>query len=177
MNAHGRPGPDELAPFYHRYIDACPWQDLAQGLEGSWAEFAALLGLVPPELEGHRYAPGKWSMKQVVQHVIDTERVMAYRALCFARGDRAPLPGFDEDLWAAEATAEHRSLAELLAEAGTQRASTKALFGSFDAARLMRSGIANNAPCTARATGWIIVGHMLHHARILSERYLSHAPA
>jgi hypothetical protein len=175
MNANGKPGPEELAPFYHRYIDSCPWTDLEQGLEGSWAAFHALLMTVPPEKEGFRYAPGKWTVKQVVQHVIDTERVMAYRALRFARNDASALPGFEEDDWAAQATAETRTIPDLIAEAAAQRKSSQLLFASFDAAMLLRSGLANNAPCTTRATGWIIIGHMLHHARILNERYLTHA--
>lgn len=172
MSAHGKPGPTELAPFYHRYIDACPWDNLQQGLEVSWREFERLLRSIPAGLEAYSYAPGKWSVKQVVQHVIDTERVMGYRALRFARNDATLLPGFNEDAWAAQATAEERSLADLIVEAAAQRASTKHLFASFNPEMLLRSGIANNASCTTRATGWIIVGHMLHHARIINERYL-----
>lgn len=175
MNALGKPAPEELAPFYHRYIAASGWSDLLEGLEGSWRDFEALLRQVPADLEDHRYGEGKWSVKQVVQHVLDTERVMAYRALRFARNDGTPLPGFDEDAWAAEATAAQRRLRDLIAEGAALRASTLLLFRSFDARMLLRAGAANGAPCTARAAGWIIVGHMLHHARIIHERYLSHA--
>lgn len=172
-----KPNPGEMAGFYGRYIDACDAVDLAEALESSWSAFAALVGSIPEERGSYRYADGKWTVKDVLQHVIDTERVMAYRALRFSRNDSTPLPGFEEDDWARSARTANRSISDLFTEADAQRRSTRALFGSMSSDELMRSGTANGQPCTARAAGWIIAGHMLHHTRIIHERYLNHAEA
>lgn len=177
MNALGKPGPDELAPFYRGYVDRCGTDDLIQSLRTSWTAFDDLLGRIPEERADHRYAPGKWTVKQVLRHMIDTERVMAYRALRFARNDKTPLPGFEEDDWAREAEVTGLSLAQLRREAALVRESTLALFESLPPDALLRSGTANGNPCSARAAGWIIAGHTLHHLSILNERYLTHAEA
>lgn len=173
----GKPGQGEMADFYRRYIDACIALDLADALDSSWVAFADLVARIPEERGNHRYADGKWTVRDVLQHVIDTERVMAYRALRFARNDATPLPGFEEEDWARSARTADRALKGLLAEADAQRRSTRALFGTMSPEELMRTGVANGQACSARAAGWIIAGHMLHHVRIINERYLSHAEA
>lgn len=175
MADHAKPGPGEVASFYLRYIEAAPWSTLDAALEGSWHEFERLLQGIPPELEGHAYAEGKWAIRQLVQHVLDTERVMAYRALRFARRDATPLPGFAEDDWAREADASQRGLAELTDEGRALREATRHLFRGLTEAQGLRTGTANGSPMSARGAGWVIAGHMMHHARILNERYLSHA--
>ncbi len=177
MNAAARPTPSEMAPFYQRYVDRCAGDDLFEALEASWSSTRALLQRIPEQLGDHRYAPGKWSIKDVLQHCIDTERVMAYRALRFARNDATPLPGFEEDDYARETTADERSVEELGMEMLSVHESTMRLFRSFNAAMLVRQGTANGQPCSVRALGWIIAGHYLHHVHIINERYLQHAVA
>ncbi len=177
MNPFGRPGEGEMAAFYQRYIDACPGQELLEALNMSWSEFAGTVAEIPESQGNHRYAEGKWTVKELLQHVIDTERVMAYRALRFARADATPLPGFEEDDWGRAVDPSHRSIRDMLAEAEAQRRSTILFFMSLPAESLLRSGTANGKPCTARAAGWIIAGHMAHHMRILTERYLDHGQA
>lgn len=177
MNPFGRPAEGEMAAFYQRYIDTCPGQDLHDALARSWYEFAGTVTGIPEARGEHRYAEGKWTVKELLQHVIDTERVMAYRALRFARADATPLPGFEEDDWARAVDPSNRAIGDMLAEAEAQRRSTILFFRSLPAEALLRSGTANGKPCTARAAGWIIAGHMAHHTRILNERYLNHGQA
>lgn len=177
MNAAARPAPTEMAHFYQKYVDRCAANDLFETLEGSWDLVSELLKRIPEELGDHRYAPGKWSIKDVLQHCIDVERVMAYRALRFARKDTTPLPGFEEDDYAKETTAEKRSVKDLAAELGSVHDSTMRLFRSFSKDMLLRQGTANGQPCSVRALGWIIAGHYVHHVSIINERYLQHADA
>lgn len=118
------------------------------------------------------YAPGKWTVKEVLQHLIDSERVMSYRALRFARNDKTPLPGFDQDLFAANAGTAKKTVAGLLAELRRLRASTIDLFDDFDDDVLTRKGISNNKEMTPLALGFIIAGHQIHHLNILTEKYL-----
>jgi hypothetical protein len=163
-------GDDEFAPFYAGYIAraraASPIDLAAQG-----ARTAAFLAGIPEERAGFRYAPGKWSIREVVGHLADAERVMAYRALRFSRGDQTPLPGFDEGAFAAAAGADARTLADLAAELAAVRGATVALFSHLDAAALARRCTANDHEVSARALGAIIAGHELHHLAIFEERY------
>ncbi|MBK9177386.1 MAG: DinB family protein [Flavobacteriales bacterium] len=177
MNPIGKPGPEELAPFYQRYVDLCGTDDLMQALRESWKKFDGLLRRLTELNVDHRYAPGKWTVKQVLRHMIDTERVMAYRALRFARNDKTPLPGFEEDDWAREVDTAGLSMEHLYREALVVRESTVALFDGLPQEALLRSGSANGHPCSARAAGWIIAGHTLHHVNVINERYLTHAEA
>jgi uncharacterized damage-inducible protein DinB len=135
---------------------------------------AALLATIPEARAEDRYAAGKWSIKEVVGHVADAERVFAYRALRIARADMTPLPGFDENKWVAAAGVHRRTLADLAAELHAVRESTLALFQGFDAEAWPRLGIASEHPVSARALAWIVAGHELHHVRILRERYLTY---
>ena len=170
-----RPGTDEHAPYFGRYIVQVPDGDLLATLERDGAAFVRRLRAVPRELETHAYAPDKWTVRAVVGHIIDAERVFEMRALWFARGAVAPLPGFEENDWARVSNADARPLAELADELAAVRAATVRLLASLDAAALDRRGIANGLAMTPRAAAWVIAGHAEHHRRILEERYLSSA--
>lgn len=175
MKSMQRPELEEVPPFYRGYILQAEGSDLFQALENASGRLHEALDMLSAETANHRYAPHKWSIKELLQHVVDTERIMAYRALCFARADSTPLPGFDENTYAANAAVGHRSLQELLAEHDAVRLSTIALFRGFSPEALLRIGIANERSFTVRALGWTIAGHSLHHLHVLKERYLVQA--
>lgn len=166
-----RPAPAEHIPYFGKYIALVPGDDALPGLAGQLADTLALLAPLDDARALHRYAAGKWSVKEVIGHVADCERVFAYRALHFAREDATPLPGFDENAWAPAGRFDARPLAELLDELRAVRAATVALFRSLDARALGRTGVANGNPITPRALAWIACGHELHHRGILRERY------
>lgn len=168
-----RPSTSEYAPFYAGYVAGVPDGDLIALLEQQGEETIALLGAIAEEKSHHRYAPGKWTIREVLGHIIDAERVFSYRALTFARGDPGPLPSFDENAWAATSNAGHRTMQQLLDEYRTVRAATVALFRSFGDEEFARSGVASKNPVTVRALAYIVAGHERHHIRILRERYLS----
>lgn len=177
MVARSKPPITEHAPYQGAYIALCPEDDLLAALEGADAHAAAVLGGIPERSAGFRYAAGKWGMRDVVQHLIDCERVFAYRALRFARRDATGLPGFDEDSFAAEAHADARPWSDLLAERAVVREGTLHLFRSLSDEAMVRSGRANGQVMSVRALGWCIAGHERHHLRILQERYLPHVQA
>lgn len=166
-----RPGADEFAPFYAGYIHRVPDGDVLALLAEQGEETQRRLGQLTPEQALYRYAPGKWSVKEVLGHMCDTERIFAYRALRIARGDETPLPGFDENLYVPAGKFDSRELAHLLAELATVRAATLSLLRTFDEAAWMRRGLCNNHPVSARALAYITVGHERHHLAILAERY------
>jgi hypothetical protein len=168
-----RPSSSEYAPFYAGYVAGVPDGDLIALLEQQAEETATLFGGIPDEKSLHRYAPGKWSIREVLGHIIDGERVFSYRALTFARGDAGPLPSFDENAWASTSNAGRRTMKSLLAEYRAVRAATVALFRSFGEEELTRSGIASKNPVTVRALAYIVAGHERHHLKILRERYLA----
>jgi uncharacterized damage-inducible protein DinB len=163
---------EEFAVFYARYVELVPDGDVVATLEGQLADTVAVLDAFGEERAGHRYAPGKWSVREVVGHCVDTERVFAFRALAAARGEAAALPGFDENAYVAAAHSDGRTLNSLLGEWTAVRRATLALFRNLDAAALARRVTANGAPASARALAWITAGHELHHRRLLRERYL-----
>lgn len=175
MPAIPRPSADEFAPYYGRYINAVPDGDVLALLERQIGETLALLRTIPEARGSHRYAPGKWSIKEVLGHMADTERVFAYRALRFARGDRTPLPGFEQNDWVPFSNADARPLGELAEELRLVRGATVALFRGLDDAALARRGTASGVEFTTRALAWIIAGHERHHLRVLGERYLEAA--
>lgn len=168
-----RPAATEFAPYYGTYVNAMPDGDVVQALASQGEETFRVLTALTDEQGGFRYAPDKWSIRDLVQHLCDSERIFAYRALRFARGDRTPLPGFDQEPYAATAHADRRPLAELAAEFRDVRVTTLALVRSFDAEMLDRSGSASGNLMSVRALVWVIAGHERHHLRILRERYLS----
>lgn len=166
-----RPQENDYAPFYKGYIEQVPQGEPIPALEKAGEEISRFLTLLPEGKSNYRYGPDKWTVKELLQHVIDTERIMAYRALTIARGDTAPLPGFDENSYVRQANVDYRSLNEFKTELQLVRKSSVCLFQSFDEAAFRRRGIANNNPITVLALAYIIAGHQLHHFRILQERY------
>lgn len=167
-----RPSPDEYAPYYGTYVDLLPDVDILQLLAEQKEETLALLRGLGDEQAGFAYAAGKWSIKEVIGHIIDTERVFAYRGLCFARGDNTPLPGFEQDDYVLGGDFNARSRDNLVAEFEHLRMSNIYLFSTWSAAVQARRGVANNKSVTARAIPWILAGHERHHLNVLRERYL-----
>jgi hypothetical protein len=173
LGAIMRPTPAEYNPYYHKYIERVPDEDIRSILRVQLDDTLALLRPVSEEIAAFRYAEAKWSIKQVVGHLIDVERIMTYRALRIARADQTPLPGFDENVYAQTAESDRRTLGSLLAELEATRAGTAAFFHNLPAASWERTGTANNAPISVRAVAYIIAGHELHHRELLQERYLA----
>lgn len=165
-----RPAADEYASFYGRYV-ALVEEDGLAALRELAHSTPALLSRTSESQAAFRYAPGKWSVRQVVGHCCDVERVFAYRALRIARADATPLPGFDEDAWAGAAGADARALSDLVAEYRAVRAATLALFGTFDDAAYARCGTANGHRISVRALAYVIAGHERAHVTALRERY------
>ena len=168
-----RPATGDYAPYYARYIDQVPDGDFTALLERQARETVSLLRGISENQSRHRYAPDKWSIREVVGHVADSERVFTYRALSFARGDTNVLPGFDENAWGAATNADSRSLADLIDEFAAVRAASLALFRGFSDKELSRSGTASGQRVTVAALAYIVAGHERHHVKILKERYLS----
>jgi uncharacterized damage-inducible protein DinB len=167
-----RPEAGEYAPYYAGYISQVPEGDVVELLRAQIRETMELLGGILEERGGHRYAPGKWSIREVVGHMADVERIMAYRALRIARGDRTPLPGFDENAYVPAANFDARTLDSLAREYVTVRRATVAFLETLDAEAAARRGTVNNLEVTVRALAYIIAGHERHHVNILRERYL-----
>jgi uncharacterized damage-inducible protein DinB len=171
-----RPDESEYAPFYAGYIALVPpGAELLELLEQQGAETAELLARLPDSRGDFAYAPGKWTLKEVLGHIADAERVFAYRALRFARGDTTPLASFNEQAWTPNSGAASRSVADLAGELRAVRAATLALLRHLPAEAPTRRGTASGKEVSVRALAWIIAGHERHHLGILRERYL--APA
>ncbi|MBZ5602923.1 MAG: DinB family protein [Acidobacteriia bacterium] len=168
-----KPQPGEYNPYYEKYISLVPQGDLIATLKSQIDDTRALLSAVPETRGAFRYADGKWSIKEVVGHLIDTERIMSYRALRIARGDTTPLPGFEQDDYVRNANSDAFSLASLADEYAAVRRATTLLFEHMTAEACTRQGTASTYPVTVRALAWIIAGHELHHRAILKERYLN----
>jgi len=166
-----RPAADEIPPHFVGYVSKVTEGDPVAVLASQIDVTAALLRGLSDDDALKRYAPGKWSVKEVVGHLADTERIMAYRALRIARGDETPLPGFDENAYVPPAKFDGRSLDALIADFRTVRAATLALFKSFDADAWLRRGTASGKPVSVRAIGYMIPGHERHHVEILKTRY------
>ncbi len=164
--------PTEYAPSYAPYIVALHDGDLIEELEISLHDFIRFVREIPMGKHDYRYAEGKWTIKEIIQHLIDAERVFSYRALRFARRDRTPLPGFEEDDYAAAVNAGARHLQSLLTELSIVRESTLALFRSFDQESMLARGNASGKEISVRAIGFVIIGHMRHHRKVFAERYL-----
>ena len=172
MRAIPKPAAGEYPPYAAMYIDLLPDDGrVLAHLEEQGHLVAEFFRALPPDRHTYRYAPGKWTPKEILLHVVDDERIYACRALRFARGDETELPGFDQDPFAAASGADARSLESLLAEHAAVRTSTLCLFDNLPDAAWMRSGVANGARVTVRALAWHMAGHELHHLRILRERY------
>jgi hypothetical protein len=165
------PDPTEHGLYYAPYIARVPTGDIARTLDAQLGEITALAESFGEARGGHRYAPGKWSVKEVLGHLTDVERIFGYRALRIARGDSTPLAGFEENDYVAHADFDRRTLADLLSDLAIVRRSTVALFASLADEAVVRRGTANGSPLTPRAAAYIIAGHERHHAHILRERY------
>jgi hypothetical protein len=171
-----RPAPSEYAPYYAGYVGLVPDGDLLGTLRAQIHDTVALLAPLPDRNAGHRYAPEKWSIREVVGHLADTERIMSYRALCFARGETGGLPGFDENRYVAAARFDARTLADLLEEYRAVRDATVQLFTHLNDEELARRGRANEREVSVRALAFIIAGHERHHVAVLRDRYLPGLP-
>lgn len=167
-----KPDLTRVPEFYHNYINLVQQEDLKEALKTHITQAVNFLKNIPEEKWNYRYAEGKWSIKELVQHIIDAERIFCYRALRFARKDETPLAGFDENTYAASSKADFRSKDDLLEELElVQKASSK-LFLSFNHDQLEASGIANGKSIYVLAIAFISVGHSLHHLNIIQQRYL-----
>lgn len=166
-----RPGTDEYAPFYGTYVSKVPEGDVLKYLEIQLRETRALLATIPEGRGGHRYAEGKWSIKEVIGHMCDAERIFAYRALRIARADATPLAGFDENAYVPAGRFDRRTMASLVDELAQVRDATLALVRTFDPEAGARRGNASGKEVTARALVYIIAGHLAHHVGVLRERY------
>jgi len=168
----GRPDKSETAAYYFTYIDQVAGTNPHAALESQLEESLALFAGISEEKSLHRYAPEKWSIRQLLNHITDTERAFAFRALWFARNFDAPLPGFDQDIAASGAEADGVSWAAHVEEFRLVRLSSVSLFVNMPADAWMRTGIASGNPFTVRSLAYIVAGHAAHHVRILGERYL-----
>lgn len=175
MSALRRPEPSEHADYYARYVALVPDDDILLTLRDQLGETLALLQSVPEDRETYRYAEGKWSLREVVGHLVDTERTFAFRALAMARSDDVDLPGMEQDEWVARSNANERSLDELAAEWAALRRANVHMFASMDGPIAGRSGRASGYEFTVRSFPWIIAGHELWHRQIIEQRYVSDA--
>lgn len=168
-----RPDPATVPVYFNRYINQAPGNDINKVLQEQSKELFRFLSRIPEGKRNYRYAKGKWTIREVLQHMIDTERVFAYRALCFSRQDQTPLPSFDENLYAANANASKREWKDLIEEFKAVRRSTEILYQSFSKKQLNSFGTASNHPISVQAIGFIVAGHVNHHLSVLKERYLA----
>lgn len=168
-----RPDLNRVPEYYHGYINLAEGDDLMESLKKQTRVFIRFLEKIPKKKRNFRYADDKWTIKEVLQHIIDAERVFAYRALCFARKDTNPLPGFDENSYVANAKTENRKWKDLINEFLVVRWSTEALLGSFDAEQFESGGTANGKSNYVLGIGFIIAGHANHHIKVIKEKYLN----
>jgi uncharacterized damage-inducible protein DinB len=164
----------EYAPYFEQYIKLVYSEDtsILESLMSSQKEFESLLRNIPKEKHNFSYAEGKWTLKEVIQHIIDTERIFCYRALCFARNDKTSLPGYDQDVFVDNDNANDRNYYDLLDEMEVLRKSTIHLYKSFSEKALLRIGVASDEKMSVRALGYLFSGHQIHHLNVVKERYL-----
>jgi uncharacterized damage-inducible protein DinB len=167
-----RPEKNEYAPYYETYINDIIDNDPMRSLEDQYQEIQNFFKNLPEEKADYAYSKGKWSIKEVLGHITDTERVMAYRALCISRKEKQSLPGFDQDDYVKESNFKNRTLTNLLEDYRTVRKSTISLFSNFSEDMFNNRGIANGKEVTVLALLYIIAGHEMHHLKILKEKYL-----
>jgi hypothetical protein len=177
MMTQKRPQPGDYAPYFAKYVMQVPEGDFLATLETQMRDMRTLLEPLTEKQADFSYAPGKWSIKEIVGHINDAERIFSYRTLRIARGDQTPLPGFEQDDYIKAANSSSRTLASLLEEFAAIRHSTISLIRSLDDSAWLRRGTASEKPVTVLAQAFIILGHALHHQRILTEHYLPALPA
>jgi uncharacterized damage-inducible protein DinB len=163
---------NEYPVYCETYFKAAGEVVLIEELEICLHDFIRFVQNLPMDKFDYRYAEGKWTIKEIIQHIIDTERILAYRALRISRNDRTPLLGFDENTYAANTPANTRSLQDLLTELSAVRHSNLLLFKSFSEEQLLSKGIASDQPISVRAIGFMIIGHQKHHQNVFLEKYL-----
>lgn len=168
-----RPAPDEYAPFYGSYIALVPDGDVRDHLRTQMHEMVVLTSGVSDEQAMRAYGPGKWTLKELLLHVVDAERVFSYRMLRIARADATPLAGFEQDDWVPHSAAGARSVSSLLLEYCAVRAATLQLLDSFADEAWNRKGSASGNAVSVRAQAYILAGHDRHHQRVIRERYLT----
>jgi hypothetical protein len=166
------PLPEEYPEHFDQYIKKVTGDDLLKSLVEIHQQTKDVLKNVPEEKLNYRYAPGKWTIKEIIGHIADAERVFAYRALSFARKDKTGLPPFEENDWALASNAQQRDFAEIMDELDSVREATVTLFKSFDDEIILRKGMANKLEISVKALGYSIAGHELHHIGVIKERYL-----
>ncbi len=169
---HGRPDSSEYPESSEAYVRLVPESTILPVMTEQLERTLYLLGGIDEARAGHRYAPDKWSIRELVGHLIDTERILAYRALRFARGDRTPLAGYDENDYVRASGFDRRALSELAEELRLLRQSSRMLFGSLPPETHLQKGVADGKEFTLRSLPFILVGHERHHVAVLEERYL-----
>ncbi|MEO8405532.1 MAG: DinB family protein [Chitinophagaceae bacterium] len=167
-----RPDLSRVPEPFHKYINQAKHDDVLKAIDKNGKDFLKLMKSIPKNKYVYAYGEGKWTLKEVFQHIIDAERVFAYRAVCIARGEQQSLPGFDENDYAAHSKANARDWDDMIEEFKHVRKSTSWLFRSFDNEQLDANGISNQTPVYVLAFGFIIPGHCQHHMKIIKERYL-----
>ena len=168
-----QPDLSRIPAFYHGYISLVKEDDLSSAFRMQETVIKEFLSAIPADKHEYQYAPGKWTLKEILQHLIDAERVFGYRALSFARNDSASLPGFDENEYVKESLANKREWDALVNELLTVRKSNELLYNSLNEEQLNRSGIANNSSNYVLGWGYISIGHIAHHIQVMKQRYLS----
>lgn len=168
-----RPKGDEHNPYYSIYIDRLPDGDIVDTLERQLPRATEFLRSIPASKADHRYAEGKWSVKQIIGHLADSERVFQYRAMRFSRADATPVAGFDENLYVANSRFASASIADLIREFEHLRHASVLMLRALDEEGFGRSGVANNHAVTVRALAWVMAGHVDHHMEIIRTRYLA----
>jgi uncharacterized damage-inducible protein DinB len=166
-----RPAPTEYIPYYEHYVSLVPPEDILKVFADQLAEVRAFVESVPEEKELYRYAPGKWSLRQVLSHVVDTERIFAYRACCIARGETQALTGYDQDMFEENSEADRRTLRDLLEELEHQRRSNLILLRALSEEASKRMGLASGDPVSVRALAYMMAGHVIHHLQGIREHY------
>lgn len=168
----GRPESTEYVPYYGKYVDLVQGQDVLRALGDQIEGSLAALRKVSKEDSLRRYAPGKWSVREILGHLIDAERIFAYRALCFARNDQTELPGFEQDDYVPAGRFDERPWEDLITELEAVRRATILMFNGLDADAWSRSGVANGNAMSVRALAYAIAGHELHHMGVIRTKYL-----
>ena len=168
-----KPDASSLSAYQRGYIDLVPSGDLTEILEKNLQNALSLVSSLGSEKLSFRYAPGKWSIPQILVHMIDTERIFSYRVLRISRGDQTPLPGYEENDYAAASRADERDFKDILEEYSSVRKATLSLFKSLSAEDLLRKGISNGKEISAGALCYMLTGHEIHHCKVIKDKYLS----
>lgn len=172
-NTMAKPLPTQYPPYFEKYVAQVPDDDLLTAFNNQLPVIEKFLRSITQEKSLFAYDTGKWTIRELLQHIIDTERIFNYRALCFSRKETVSLPGFDENDYAANSNGNARQWSQLVDEFIALRKSTEMLYKSFTADMLENSGTANNKQATVKSMGFITIGHVYHHKKIMEERYLN----